>query len=511
MPVPKPCNYGQQMDLKDLITTLKSSNDSTVSRSCRRISVDSRKVQPGDIFVAVRGGQFDGHEFIGQAVEAGAAIIVSERSVKHCDSVERVPVRNSAEALGQIVRAAYGLDEMALTQLGVTGTNGKTTVAYVTRAILKGAKIPCGLLSTIEYDLGDEIIAPTHTTPDALRLAESLCRMKSNGLSAMVMECSSHGLHQRRTELMDFTAAALTNVSGDHFDYHGNEQNYLMAKSLLFRSLNRDGIAVLNAHDPASQTMAKVTQAKVWQYGIDTDTEIVGEIESLSVEGSEWKLSLAGGSVSIQSRLIGRYNVLNCLAAAGLAHAAGASLGDIAEGLRDFCGVPGRVERIECGQSFTVLVDYAHTDDALRCTLASLRELHGGRIILVFGCGGDRDRLKRPRMAGVAERFADQIFLTNDNPRCESPDRIMREITAGFTAEGMRKVTRQLDRRGAIEAACRAAGRGDLVLIAGKGHERTQEIDGEKTPFDDRLVVRQILSRSMEQVSKRTITPTHAH
>jgi len=195
-----------------------------------------------------------------------------------------------------------------------------------------------------------------------------------------------------------------------------------------------------------------------------------------------------------------------------LAHAGGASLGDIAEGLRDFSGLPGRVERIECGQSFTVLVDYAHTDDALRCTLSSLRELHEGRIILVFGCGGERDRLKRPRMAGVAERFADQIFLTNDNPRRESPDQIITDITAGFTAEGMHKVAGQLDRRRAIEAACNAAERGDLVLIAGKGHEQTQEISGEKTPFDDRLVVRQILSsRPMEHVSKRTITPTHAN
>jgi len=283
------------MDLEDLITTLKSSRDSTVSRSWRRITVDSRRVQSGDIFVALRGDQFNGHDFIGQAIEAGAEIIVAEGSVKDCESVEVVSVQNSAEALGQIARVAYGLGDKALTQLGVTGTNGKTTVAYLTRAILKEAKIPCGLLSTIEYDLGDEIIAPTHTTPDALRLAESLCRMISNGLSAMVMECSSHGLHQRRTELMDFTAAALTNVSGDHLDYHGNEQNYLMAKSLLFRSLNRDGIAVLNAHDPASQTMAKVTQAKVWRYGLDTDTEIVGQIERLSVEGSTWKLSLGGG------------------------------------------------------------------------------------------------------------------------------------------------------------------------------------------------------------------------
>jgi len=487
------------MDLEDLITTLKCSRDSTVSRACRRIAVDSRTVQPGDIFVALRGDQFDGHDFIGQAIEAGAEIIVAERSVHIPDSIEMVTVEDSAEALGEIAGAAYGLGEKRLTQLAVTGTNGKTTVAYLTRAILKEAKIPCGLLSTIEYDLGDEIIAPTHTTPDALRLAESLCRMISNGLSAMVMECSSHGLHQRRTALMNFTAAALTNVSGDHLDYHENEQNYLMAKSLLFRDLNREGIAVLNAHDPASQTMAKITQAKVWQYGLDTDTQIVGQIERLSVEGSTWRLSLAGGSVQIQSRLIGRYNVLNCLAASGLALAGGASLNEIAEALQHFSGLPGRVERIECGQPFTVLVDYAHTDDALRCTLSSLKELHEGRIILVFGCGGERDRLKRPRMAAVAEKFADQIFLTNDNPRCESPDQIIKDITAGFTVEGMRNVSVQLDRRSAIEAACNAAGRGDLVLIAGKGHELTQEIAGEKTAFDDRLVARQILNTRLTE------------
>jgi len=452
---------------------------------------NSRKVQNGDVFVAVRGVEFDGHDFIAQAVERGASIVIAERSVEVPESVKLIKVANSAAALGQLAQATAGRPSRDLTSLAVTGTNGKTTVAYLTRWILNSAGLGCSMVGTIEYDLGaGEPIPASNTTPGALELAEMMRRMVSNGAGAVIMECSSHGLDQNRTAGIHFDAAAFTNLSGDHLDYHGTQAEYLRAKSKLFSGLAEDSIAIINIQDQAGEKLTEITRGRVWRYGIDAGVEIDADIKTMGLEGCEFAMTLTGESVLVRSGLVGEHNVYNCLAAAGLARAAGIETTAIKKAIEQFTGVPGRLERVDEGGKVTVFVDYAHTDDALDHVLKTLRKYASSRLIVVFGCGGQRDQSKRPRMAGVAEKWADMIVVTNDNPRKEDPKQIIEQIRGGFSAAGLEKMTEIPDRREAICYALKKAQPGDVALIAGKGHENYQLVGDEKRHFDDREVVR---------------------
>jgi UDP-N-acetylmuramoyl-L-alanyl-D-glutamate--2,6-diaminopimelate ligase len=461
-----------------------------------KVTCDSRAVEAGDIFVAVRGVQVDGHDFVADAVQKGAAAVVVEREALVPAEVKQICVADSAEALGYLAQKLRGDPAAQLMMLGVTGTNGKTTVAYLVRSILRAEGMGCGVAGTVEYDVGDgKVVKANNTTPDAVQLADLMMRMRENGLTAAVMECSSHGLEQKRTAGIPFRAAAFTNLSGDHLDYHGTVEAYRAAKCKLFEGLDQDAIAVLNGEDPVSDFYAQRTDARVLRFGIGDGFEIAAKVEAKGIWGSEFTLRLFDRKITVQTGLVGEHNIYNCLTAAGLARAAGASLGAIAEGIHRLCEVPGRLERIEHPHDFTVLVDYSHTDDALQHALATVKELAQREVIVVFGCGGNRDRTKRPRMAKVAEQWADQIVVTDDNPRLEDPDQIRAEIQAGFSSAGSRKVCEIPGRREAIGNAIRRARAGDVVLIAGKGHEDYQIVGHEKLWFDDRVEAKQAIEK----------------
>jgi UDP-N-acetylmuramoyl-L-alanyl-D-glutamate--2,6-diaminopimelate ligase len=463
-------------------------------KAALEVCCNSRKVQSGDVFVAVRGVEFDGHDFIAQAVERGASIVIAERLVEVPDSVKLIKVANSAAVLGELAQAAAGQPSRELTSLAVTGTNGKTTVAYLTRWISNSAGLSCAMVGTIEYDLGaGEPTPASNTTPGALELAEMMRRMVSNGAGAVIMECSSHGLDQDRTAGIHFDAAAFTNLSGDHLDYHGTQAEYLKAKSKLFSGLAEDSIAIINIQDQAGEKLTEITRGRIWRYGIGAGVEIDADIETMGLGGCEFVMTLTGESVPVRSGLVGEHNVYNCLAAAGLARAAGVETAAVKEAIEQFPGVPGRLERVDKGGKVTVFVDYAHTDDALNHVLGTLRKYVPSRLIVVFGCGGQRDQSKRPRMAGVAEKWADVIVVTNDNPRKEDQKQIIEQIRAGFSAAGLKKMVEIPDRREAICYALKKAQPDDVVLIAGKGHENYQLVGDEKRHFDDREVVREEL------------------
>jgi len=458
------------------------------------LAADSRRVRPGGVFVAVAGTRVDGHDFIDQAVENGARYVVC-RQDRPCGAAERVLVEDSAAALGQLAQARLGYPGRLLCNLAVTGTNGKTTVAWLVRSILRSAGARCGLIGTIEYDVGDGAPTPAPlTTPDAIELARLGRRMVDAGAGYMVVEASSHALDQNRLAGIDFTAAAFTNLSGDHLNYHRTEAAYLAAKARLFTGLPIHGVAVLNRQSPQAVQIAEQIRQRVFWYAVDELADVWAAVDRMDASGTRYVLHFGNEQVPVRTRMIGRHNVSNQLAAAGLCLATGIDLRTVGRGLEALAAVPGRLEPVDGGQDFQVLVDYAHTDDALGNVLSTLRSLCRGRLIVVFGCGGDRDRTKRPRMARVAEQWADWVVVTSDNPRTEDPLGIIEEIRAGFSGDVGDRVVVEPDRRRAIATALRRADGRDVVLIAGKGHEDYQIIGTERVDFDDRQVAREVLS-----------------
>ena len=455
---------------------------------------DSRRVTKGDCFVAVSGVNFDGHDFISKAADSGASYIVCERPCD-CRDAEMIIVPQSSRALGLLAQARYGSPSAQLTNLTVTGTNGKTTVSYLVRSIIRTAGARCGLIGTIVYDTDRQTHEAFLTTPDAISIARMSREMADEGMGFMMIEASSHAISQNRLAGIDFRAAAFTNLTGDHLDYHKTPKEYLAAKSVLFEQLPADSTAVLNAQSPEAKEIAKKTQANIFWYAVDTKADICGQIESMDSARTVYMLEFKGQKLRVETSLIGKHNISNHLAAAGLCLAAGFDLDVIAKGLADLKFVPGRLEAVDCSQSFAVLVDYAHTDDALKNVLTTLKPLCKGRITVVFGCGGDRDRMKRPRMARVSEKFADKIIVTSDNPRTESAEKIIEDIIAGFDEPDSGRITVDLDRQRAIESAITTADTDDIILIAGKGHETYQIIGDKKIDFDDRKIARDILNK----------------
>jgi UDP-N-acetylmuramoyl-L-alanyl-D-glutamate--2,6-diaminopimelate ligase len=382
--------------------------------------------------------------------------------------------------------------------IGITGTNGKTTVAWLLRRILQTAGHRAALLGTVEYDLVGRRQAARLTTPASLELCRDLAAAREAGATYGVLEVSSHALDQRRTDGLRFTAAVFTNLSGDHLDYHGTPEAYLAAKRRLFEGLDGDAFAVVNRDDPASRSIVAASDAPVRTFGIDSPgLDVSARIQTVDLLGSAFLLKGRSFEVDVKSPLIGRHNVLNILAAAAVAEALGIAPETICEGVAQVSGVPGRLQRAEPDPSrpgpFSVLVDYAHTDDAMRNVLEALRPLTRGRLICVFGCGGDRDRTKRPRMAAVVGRIADIAYVTSDNPRTEDPRRIIDGILPGFGSQPGCRVEVQVDRKSAVEAAISEARSGDTVLIAGKGHENYQLVGGKVLSFDDVEVARRCL------------------
>lgn len=463
---------------------------------------DSRNVQPGSLFVAVKGERVDGHEFIDRARETGASAVLLQRSVQ-VGTLPAVVVKDSRAALGLLGSRFYGDPSATLRMVGVTGTNGKTTTTYVAKTMLEAAGRRVGLIGTVAYVIGNETFPASHTTPGALELQKLFARMVATGLDSAVMEVSSHALALDRTTGAEFDVAVFTNLTQDHLDFHLDMERYFQAKLRLFVELGQAGSrkdrkrAIVNADDPWGSRICAACPVPVWTYGLRQAADLRAEDVSLSASGTAFTLRSPVGSCSIRSRLVGEHNVYNLLAAIGVVLHEGMTLDQVQAAVERVVNVPGRFERVEAGQDFTVVVDYAHTEDALVRLLTAAEALRRSRIITVFGCGGDRDRTKRPKMGRVAVQYSDVVVLTSDNPRTEDPAAILREVEVGVKdALAQRPHVRYrmvADRRAAIEEAIREARPGDMVLIAGKGHEDYQIVGTTKHHFDDREVARDVI------------------
>ena len=460
-------------------------------REVRGLTQDSRLVQPGWLFVACRETHGDGHDFVGQAVAAGACAVVAERVLEVPEGIPQLVVPDSHVALGRLAVCFYGDPSAELDLIGVTGTNGKTTTTKLIESIHRAAGRGIGLIGTISCSVGDREITASMTTPLSHDVQRMLREMVRGGQSAAVMEVSSHSLMQHRVEGCRFDCGVFTNLSREHLDYHVTFQAYLEAKRRLFEGLSKDAWAVMNVDDPSWEGVLGGSRAKLIRYGIDKKSEIRAHVEDLGLTGSTFRAKTPWGEVKVTTPLMGRHNIYNCLAAIGACGVVGIDLESVRKGIASVSGVAGRLERMEAGQPFMVLVDFAHTDDAMEKVLTSLRELTKGRITVVFGCGGDRDRQKRPRMGRVAERLANQVIITSDNPRGEDPLSIIEEIRSGF--EKKERAKEEPDREKAIRLALGNAQHNDVVLIAGKGHETRQLFRDHAIPFDDREVARRVL------------------
>jgi UDP-N-acetylmuramoyl-L-alanyl-D-glutamate--2,6-diaminopimelate ligase len=470
---------------------------------------DSRRVMAGGCFVAVRGLHVDGHRFIPQAVERGARAIVAEPpDPLPGREVGRILVPDTRWALPRLADAYFGHPSQALTVVGVTGTNGKTTTTYLVEALLRARGLETGVIGTIRYVIRGQAREASQTTPDALELQALLAEMVAAGVGGVAMEVSSHALEQRRVDGVAFDVAIFTNLTQDHLDFHGTMERYAEAKRRLFSELLHAGgkpgaTAVLNADDPVGARWAAELPGRVLTFGLGPGRAVRARRHESSLDGVTLEAETPAGPVRLASPLIGEHNVMNLLGAVATGIALGLAPEAIATALAGVTAVPGRFERVDAGQDFLVVVDYAHTPDALRRVLETARRLTPGRLGVVFGAGGDRDRGKRPLMGRIAAELADRAWLTSDNPRTEDPAAIIREIAAGVVPPPPGGYTTDPDRREAIREALSWGRAGDTVVIAGKGHETYQIIAGHSLPFDDRLVAHEILTTRLTQPEPR--------
>jgi UDP-N-acetylmuramoyl-L-alanyl-D-glutamate--2,6-diaminopimelate ligase len=464
-------------------------------RAILGLVTDSRRVSPGTMFFALEGARANGSDFIEEAIARGAVAVVSTRPPPRLAPATWVQVPEARVALADIARRFYDEPDEDLFLTGVTGTNGKTTVAMMTQFLLREADAPCGLIGTVRYDVGQRSLPSYKTTPESVDLYALFDQMREAGCRACAMEVSSHALTQARVHGVKFDAVAFTNLTQDHLDYHGTLEDYFNAKARLFTGADgpQAKVAVINVDDPHGRVLVERLPAGVRAvtYGFSASATLRAINVVLSPGGSQCDVVWEGGRASLRLGLPGRYNILNALCALGLAQAAKRDLNLLTPRLADFPGVPGRMEKIEAGQPFQVLVDYAHTDDALTHALSMLRDVCPGRLLVVFGCGGNRDRAKRPRMTTAVQRWADFAWATADNPRKEPLQQIFDDMRTGVTAPTRLRFVD--DRRRAIALAFEYAQPGDCVLIAGKGHETYQEFADTVVPFDDRQVARELL------------------
>ena len=475
------------MHLKTLLAGLSlRSATADMEMEITRISYDSRTTAPGDVFVAMTGFATDGHAYIGKAVAAGAAAVVCERPPED-SSVPYVLVENSRRALAVMAANYYGHPADSMTMVAVTGTNGKTTTTYLLKAILEqelGAKV--GLIGTNQDLIGDEVVPTERTTPESLELQELFARMRSAGCTHVVMEVSSHALVQHRVEGLEFSVGVFTNLTQDHLDYHGSMEAYRQAKGLLFRQCRK---AVLNLDDPAGRWYGERVECPAFTYSENKDAACLtaknirlfpGHVEFEAVSREDIQ--------RIHLPIPGGFTIYNALAAISCGLCLGLTLADIAASLRSAKGVRGRVEVVPVPTAYTVLIDYAHTPNALENVLLTARDFTAGRLICLFGCGGDRDRTKRPLMGGVVRELADVAVITSDNPRTEDPWAIIQDVLTGMGGPGG-EVHVEPDRRQAIRWALAQGRSGDVIVLAGKGHETVQEVQGVTLPLDEREIV----------------------
>ena len=536
------------MKLKKIIDNLSGTVkiDGKTNLEITGIACDSKAVKPGYMFIALKGSKVNGADFIDEAIDRGAIAILLDSENPNLpvgnglkpfptDIFKRgntfIYVEDARYGLAQASQACFGDISSKMSLIGVTGTNGKTTITYLMESMLKSRNEGVGVIGTVNYRFGQRSIPSVNTTPGALELYSLLSNMQKEKLNYCVMEISSHSLEQRRVETLQFDAAIFTNLTREHLDFHKNMDDYLNAKLKLFEKIKKCGFAIVNIDDPASEKIIQKVKSEgkagIITYGINNKADIIAKDIKLSCQGLSFKLCISSRlgahvmsgrpleqycyqysssghesiscaqsrEVNIKSSLIGRHNIYNILASIGAGLAIGMDLKDIKIGIEALKGLPGRLESIGCGQNFSVYVDYAHTEDGLTNALKSLRELKPHRLISVFGCGGNRDRAKRPAMGKISTELSDIVFITSDNPRAEEPKDIINEITKGINLAKNNYII-EPDRFNAIKKAVLEAGSGDIVLVAGKGHEAYQIFKDTTIPFDDREVVKRILKEA---------------
>ncbi len=452
------------------------------------IQIDSRKVVAGNVFVAIRGVQSDGHAFIEKAVSLGAlAIVCDEMPALVADGVTYLQVTNTQEAVAYMAHQFYGEPSEKIKLVGVTGTNGKTTIATVLFKLFMQLGYKCGLISTVQNQIADTIIPATHTTPDAVSLNALLKQMADEGCTHVFMECSSHAIHQHRITGLHFTGALFSNITHDHLDYHKTFDEYIRVKKSFFDHLPSSAFAISNADDKRGEVMLQNTHAKKYLYSLKTVSAFKGKILENALTG----LVMTVNGREVHFRLIGEFNAYNLLAVFGAAICLGESEETVLTALSLLSGAEGRFDYIISSGLIIGIVDYAHTPDALENVLMTIKKLRKGheQIITVVGCGGDRDKTKRPIMAQTACDLSDKVILTSDNPRTEDPAQILRDMEEGLTSAAKRKYISISDRKEAIKTAVSFANKEDIILIAGKGHEKYQDINGVKHAFDDKEVL----------------------
>jgi UDP-N-acetylmuramoyl-L-alanyl-D-glutamate--2,6-diaminopimelate ligase len=486
------------MNLNDILDGVsRVSTFGPLDKEISALTVDSREVTDGTLFAAIRGEKGDGHDYIETARSNGAAAILAERDVPefYRDTWLRVP--DTRRGIAEAADVYYGRPSDALTVCGITGTNGKTTTAFLLHHLITAAKGRCGLLGTVKYDTGLGPEPSSHTTPDWIAIQRLLSEMKANGCTGVAMEVSSHALQQSRVHGIRFDAAIFSNLTQDHLDYHGTMENYFRAKAAFFEHLILQGgpkkpAAIINVDDTWGRRLAASLEGKlnVVKYGMGMEADFrAGDIRT-SVTGTQFTLTARGRTFLVRLPLIGRFNVFNALSAITAMWAMGYNLREAINNIALAPQIPGRMQSVAQNKPFRIFVDYAHTPDALENALKTLKDIGPRRLITVFGCGGDRDKTKRPRMGAVAEQYSSYTIVTSDNPRSEVPEQILADIRAGMTGDRVENIA---DRREAIARAISIAGGGDIVLIAGKGHEQGQTFAAGTVPFDDVRVVQNIL------------------
>lgn len=489
----RPLRQPDRVSLRGLIPSASFVGCADITVSA--VTEHSHECTPGCLFAALPGTRTHGRNYLSQALQRGAAAILTDRPLADV-SLPQCIVPDARQVYGRLCHGLYAFPSQRLGVAGVTGTNGKTTTTWIVRSLLESASRPTGVIGTIEYNDGLESEPSRLTTPDAQTLARTLAAMRDRHTSHAAVELSSHALKQGRAAGLTLDVGIVTNITHDHLDYHEHFHDYLRSKARISGHVKRGGLLVLNADDPNSENvLERLDQdVRVWMFGIDHPADVRAEAVLLSPRGSRFRLCQGTEQVDCMTPLVGKHNVSNCLAASCAALHFGLSLQEIADGLETFSFVPGRLERVERGQPFAVYVDYAHTDDALRRIISTVRATTTGRVIVVFGAGGDRDRSKRPLM-GRAASAADEIIITSDNPRSEDPYQIIDQILAGCSGTAAEPMV-LVDRKEAIREAIRLARPGDAVIVAGKGHEKEQILGDRRIPFDDVAVCREALLTS---------------
>ncbi len=478
------------MQLNDILSKVNISS-TLPNVEVKHLCFDSREAKAGSLFFAIPGTKFDGHDFLEQVAKQGCTLAVVDRDVE-IEGLTCIKVSSTSEALAFAAHSFYGEPSKGVQLIGITGTNGKTTTTTLMHALFQGLGYKCGLLSTVVNKIGTEELASTHTTPDALSLAKLMADMRDQGCSMVFMEVSSHAIHQNRTAALDFDVAGFTNITHDHLDYHKTFKEYIDVKKTLFDQLSKNASALVNIDDKNGRVMLQNTKASQHTFALKTPADFKGKI----IENSPTGLMMTIDDTEFWSSLIGGFNGYNLLMVYGVGRILGVEKIELLTAMSQLKSVEGRFNYVKSPGGITGIVDYAHTPDALQNVLETLNSFSNrGRIFTVVGCGGDRDKTKRPKMASIAAQLSEHAIFTSDNPRTEDPEEILEDMAEGIDPEDLHKTLTISNRKQAIKTAISMAQSGDLILIAGKGHEKYQDINGTKHPFDDMAMVQLFINQ----------------